>query len=1025
MTKDSKRVRVLLVEDSRSDAELLCESLREYRLQESVVEHVERLAEAVDLLSAKSFDVVLLDLTLPDSQGLETSAAMRRAAPDVPIIVLTGVDDETMALEALHQGVHDYLMKGQVLGSGLGRAVYYAVEHSRTRRALQQAQDRLEKQAEELGAANEELNAQAEELRTANEDLRTQERALQEANDRLELRVQERTAELEQANRALREEIAERKRAEEAVSIERQRLKDVLEMLPAYVVLLTPDHHVPFANRFFRERFGESCGRRCFEYLFGRTEPCEPCDTYKVLKTNAPHRWEWTGPDGRNYDIHDFPFIDTDGSPLIMEMGIDITQRKRAEAELARHRDHLEELVQERTSQLEAANTQLLAEIAERQRAEEALRESLGVQWRTAERLRLLSDTAANLLAAEEPQAVVDDLCHGVMEYLDCQAFFNFLVEPAVGRLRLNACAGIPKKERKKIEWLDFGVAVCGCVARDGQRIIAEHIPDSDDERTALVKSYGIKAYACHPIMAGSKVLGTLSFGTRTRDAFGADEISLMKAVTDMVAIAVQRQQSRQALRESEERFRVAAENVTDIIWQWNMATGELDWYGEIDKLLGYGPGEFPHTLEAWEGVIHPEDRDHVLAALGKHLKEGEPYRQEYRVLRKDGTISFWLDSGSVQSDESGTPYRMIGSVCDITARKLAEDQLAYLASFPERNPSPVMEVDLDGRIRYVNPASLRLFPDLREQGPAHPWLADWAAVVRPFLNGRANTGMRDVTVGERTYQQAFYYSAQDRFVRIYAVDITERRQMEAELRQLNDQLEEQVLARTEELRASVNRLEDEVARRMLAEDELRKHSQMLEGFFQHTIAPLAFLDHRFNFVRVNEAYAKAGQKTPEYFVGRNHFELYPHEENQAIFEEVVRTKQPYRAYAKPFVYPDDPQRVTFWNWQVTPLLDPSGDVQFLVLNLQDVTEQQKAYHELDHRTRQLQHLTLELSQAEDRERKRLAEILHDDLQQILAAAKFHLEPIRITTDLPIVLSGTGWSLKEIADEQEPISSFR
>ena len=88
---------------------------------------------------------------------------------------------------------------------------------------------------------------------------------------------------------------------------------------------------MPFANRFFVERFGESHGRRCFEFLFGRTEPCEICETYKVLKTKAPQRWEWTGPDGRYYDIHDFPFTDVDGSPLIMEMGIDITERKQAE----------------------------------------------------------------------------------------------------------------------------------------------------------------------------------------------------------------------------------------------------------------------------------------------------------------------------------------------------------------------------------------------------------------------------------------------------------------------------------------------------------------------------------------------------------------------------------------------------------------------------------------------------------------------------------------------------------------------
>ncbi|MGE5841271.1 MAG: PAS domain S-box protein, partial [Deltaproteobacteria bacterium] len=129
-------------------------------------------------------------------------------------------------------------------------------------------------------------------------------------------------------------EMIARNRAEEAIKKERQRFYDVLEMLPAYLVLLTPDYHLAFVNRFFRERFGESHNQRCFEYLFGRCEPCEICETYTVLKTKAPHHWEWTGPDGRIYDVSDFPFTDTDGSVSILEMGIDITERKRAEESL-------------------------------------------------------------------------------------------------------------------------------------------------------------------------------------------------------------------------------------------------------------------------------------------------------------------------------------------------------------------------------------------------------------------------------------------------------------------------------------------------------------------------------------------------------------------------------------------------------------------------------------------------------------------------------------------------------------------
>lgn len=163
-------------------------------------------------------------------------------------------------------------------------------------------------------------------------------------------------------------DVTEQKRAEEqvrasaaALEIERQRFRDVLNMLPAYVALLTRDYQVPFANSYFEERFGKANGRRCYEYLFGRDEPCENCETFRVFETHAPHHWEWAGPDGRNYEVSDFPFTDTDGASLVLEMGIDVTERKRAEAELEKHRLQLQELVRQRTAQLEAANSQLQA----------------------------------------------------------------------------------------------------------------------------------------------------------------------------------------------------------------------------------------------------------------------------------------------------------------------------------------------------------------------------------------------------------------------------------------------------------------------------------------------------------------------------------------------------------------------------------------------------------------------------------------------------------------------------------------
>lgn len=192
------------------------------------------------------------------------------------------------------------------------------------------------------------------------------------------------------------------------------------------------------------------------------------------------------------------------------------------------------------------------------------IRQTKEALYRNNQKLEILSHTAALLLKSNNPQAVVEDLCRKVMEFLDCQAFFNYLVDEDRSCLRLNACSGVPEETAKRMEWLPYGEAVSGCAARDACNIVAENIQDTHDPRTGLIRSLGIKAYACHLLTAEDRVMGTLAFGARTRSDFSPDDLSMMKTVADQVAIAIMRIQTERDLRRTGEQLMQASRQWED-----------------------------------------------------------------------------------------------------------------------------------------------------------------------------------------------------------------------------------------------------------------------------------------------------------------------------------------------------------------------------------------------------------------------------------------------------------------------------
>jgi PAS domain S-box-containing protein len=196
-----------------------------------------------------------------------------------------------------------------------------------------------------------------------------------------------------------------------------------------------------------------------------------------------------------------------------------------------------------------------ITDITERLQTEGAIQRSL-------QRLEILASSTADLLKTSDPRGLVSSICSRVMAHLDCEAFFNHVYDEQIGKLSLNACGGEPLIQQSLMR-LDFGKSMCFC-AREGRRFIPGHAEStSDDPCMRALSPLGIRAFACHPLFDdGEKVIGTLAFGSRNRDAFEVEDLLLMQAVSDQISTALVRVRGENALRQSEQALQRANESL-------------------------------------------------------------------------------------------------------------------------------------------------------------------------------------------------------------------------------------------------------------------------------------------------------------------------------------------------------------------------------------------------------------------------------------------------------------------------------
>ena len=732
-----KKFQILLVEDSPSDAALLQENILLEGATDYRVSVVQSLHEAADHLTNNSADAVLLDLTLPDSSGLDTVSQIERIAPALPVVVLTGVDDENVGIEAVRMGVQDYLIKGRADGRTITRAVHYAIERKQMDNALRQARDKLEE------------------------------------------RVQERTAELAQTVAMLRHEITQRMQAEEAV---RERSRDLDAFFSHTVmplVILDKEFNFirvnqAYANANARD-ISEFAGHNHFEFypheenqrIFEQVVKTKKFYEAVAKPFSFPDHPEW----GITYwDWTLVPILDEQGEVEMLVFSLeDVTARKRSELALeeseARYRALVElspdpilvvagdkiafanpacvELAKVRSAdELVGREIEKFVHPDSRRLARTFLRAGLRSRKKLAlTELKVLrpDGRAVHVEVSVGPirykgapavQAVVRDITGRKQQQardsvtrvlLELFAQKNFLKEyldsvvkiiriwsgcrcvgirltSADGCIPYESCAGFSEEFVSAESMLCLDKDVCACI-----RVVAQTPDPQDkpvmtergsfrcDDTFGFVKSLtetekaryrgnclkaGFASVAVVPVRYRQKVIGAIHLADEHENMVPLENVQFLENMAGLIGEAVHRFRIEQALRRSESRL-VEAQRIAHLgNWDWDITRNTLWWSDEVYRIFGLQPQQFGATNEAFLACVHPEDRERVKAAVNEATNDSKAYSIDHRVIRPDGVERIVHEQAKVLYGPDKQPVHMVGTVQDVTEFKQNEQRI-------------------------------------------------------------------------------------------------------------------------------------------------------------------------------------------------------------------------------------------------------------------------------------------------------------------------------------------------------------
>jgi PAS domain S-box-containing protein len=305
------------------------------------------------------------------------------------------------------------------------------------------------------------------------------------------------------------------------------------------------------------------------------------------------------------------------------------------------------------------------------------------------------------------------------------------------------------------------------------------------DNHDALVRPYIMRAFAGESISFELELDGSWFFYS-LEPVFENGEVA--EVVGSAVDITHQKNTERRLI-ESEQKFRVLVENLPiAIIQSKQLPDGSLHLQyvnPEYERQTGYSLEEclsIPHA--EWLELYHPDDRDKLIAGWEgwKHSTFEGALHQLFRFRHKSGEYR-WLDNYAIKYLTKSGDVAVIEAVLDVTEQKVNEERLQRLASFPEQDPNPIVEFDLNGIIRYVNPTARAMFPDIMELQREHPVLGRIWGNMEILMEKPGKVLSREVEHGGEVYEQAVVYLPEVRLIRMFCYRITERKRAERQLR--------------------------------------------------------------------------------------------------------------------------------------------------------------------------------------------------------------------------------------------------